>query len=158
MDVELEIKRAIYWLGGTPYLIISTDDEYLRDRFINELSKHTKVLTEYSFIGCGEDRIKEELIENNILLLNFDDKVEQYRKYKNNYEAFTDEFGKCECYVLDKFREYFYKSGVFHTIVIIGDSDLSKKMWYLPDVRSVSSIFALDFMTDFEKKKSKVLK
>lgn len=159
MDVELEIKRAIYWLGGTPYLIISTDDEELRYRFVRELSKHTKVLCDYSFVGIGEYKLKEELIENDVLLLNFDEKVEEYRRNKmNNYSEAADEFGKYECRVLDKFREHFYKSGSFHTIVIVGDSDLSKKMWYLPDVKSMSVIFPLDAIKDFEKGTVKVFK
>ena len=157
--MDLEIKRAIGCLGGTPYLIISTDDEELKNRFISELSKHTKVLIDYSFIGIGECKIKEELIDNDILLLNFNEKIDEYRIFQmKNCEGISDEFGKFECYALDKFREYFYQSGKFHTIVVIGEGDLSKKMWYLPDVKSVSIIFPLNTMKQMENNKSMVLK
>ena len=146
-----EIKSIEWFLGITPYVFICCNDENAKKYFLEKLKHKIKTLTDYSLNSMGEELIKKELIHNHILLLNFEEKVKEYKYYLDQQDI--RQYGKKrqredgfeECYGLIRFREHFHREGNRHTIVVIGNRDLHRRICpCLPDLSTVSEFLLVD--------------
>lgn len=146
-----EIESVGFFLGMAPYIFICCNDENVKKYFIEKLKSEIKLLLDYSLNSIGEEHIKDELTNNHILLLNFEERVNEYKSYLDQQDI--KQYGKIrkredgfeECYGLIRFREHFHREGNRHTIVIIGNRDLHRRISLcLPDLSTVSEFIFVE--------------
>ncbi|MGM9849788.1 MAG: hypothetical protein ACI31V_02695 [Bacilli bacterium] len=155
-----EIKSVEWFLGTTPYIFVCCDDEKTKKYFTEELKHKIKSLTDYSLNSMGEDQIKNELTNNHILLLNFEEKAKEYKHYLDQQDI--KKYGKIrkredgteECYGLIRFREHFHREGNRHTIVIVGNRNLHRRISEcLPDLSTVSEFLLISEAKEYKTEK-----
>lgn len=148
--LEYQLWCAKYFLGATPFIFICSDDESIRNYFTLEMSKIINSITDYSLDFSGQHPLVEKLKSNHLLLLNFNEKVLEYKKIIEEEEikkfgkVFENEEGYAEAYGLIRFRDYFTKVN-FHTIVVISDFGIHRRISScLHDLSSVSKFMLID--------------
>ena len=70
-----ELRKIKLSLGYNPIMVISSDDEKLREFFVKEVSKLVEVVTDYELYGYGKQDLINKWSQSNILLMDFEDKL-----------------------------------------------------------------------------------
>lgn len=160
--LEYELFCVKYFLGVNPFIFICSDDKSIREYFKNELSKIVKPINDYRLDFSGQYPLVDELTNNHLLLLNFNEKVLEYKKFIEKAdlikfgEVIKREEGSYEAYGLVRFRDYFTKVN-FHTIVVISDAGIHRRIRScLHDLSSASKFLLIDKYLEDEKVKEEV--
>ena len=148
--LEYELFCVKYFLGVNPFIFICSDDESIRRYFKNELSKIVKPINDYRLDFSGQYALVDELTNNHLLLLNFKEKVLEYKKFIEQCDlikfgkVIEREEGSAEAYGLVRFRDYFTRVN-FHTIIIISDAGIHRRISScLHDLSSTSKFLLID--------------
>ena len=112
-----ELRKIKLSLGYNPIMVISSDDEKLREFFVKEVSKLVEVVTDYELYGYGKQDLINKWSQSNILLMDFEDKLKNYAARDKSYYEDQEDWHHVYHALID-YRDFFRKYGE-HTMVIV---------------------------------------
>ncbi|MBQ3502563.1 MAG: hypothetical protein IJA72_02760, partial [Clostridia bacterium] len=86
-----ELRKIKLSLGYNPIMVISTDNENLREFFVKEISELVEVVTDYELYGYGKQDLINKWSQGNILLMDFEKKLANYAKQSNHLRYYNEE-------------------------------------------------------------------
>ena len=116
LNKELKLIKRV--LNYDPYTIIASDDKNIREFFINGIKEDVVAIEDYELYYPRCDVIHTNLQNNNVLLLNFEQKV---KEYSNHHKNKFDREWHAIYYSLIPYRDLFRQNGM-HSIVIVCDN------------------------------------
>ncbi len=114
-----ELRDIKGMINYDPYTIIASDNKDIREFFIDNIKDDVIVMENYGLYYPKCETIHKNLQNNNVLLLNFEQRVKEYSEHHKNK---FDRKWHAIYYSLIPYRDLFRKNGM-HSIVIVCDND-----------------------------------
>ncbi len=124
-------------------MVISSDDEKLREFFVKEVSKLVEVVADYELYGYAKQELINKWSQSNILLMDFEDKLKNYAKRSNHLKYYNEEDWHHVYHALIDYRDLFRKCGE-HTMVIVCSNQTRINMCMDAQLRCCIKFFMID--------------
>ena len=138
-----ELQKIKLSLGYNPIMVISTDNENLREFFVKEISELVEVVTDYESYGYGKQDLINKWSQGNILLMDFERKLANYAKQSNHLKYYNKEDWHHVYHALIDYRDWFLKYGE-HTMVIVCSNQTRINMCMDAQLRCCIDFFLID--------------
>lgn len=116
--LKKEVNKVQRMINYAPYAVVASDNKKIREFFIDGLKDKVIVMKDYELYYPKRKDVYSNLKKNNILLLDFEQKVQKYREHcKNDF----DKSWHATYYALIPYRDLFRQNDM-HSIVIVCDN------------------------------------